>query len=310
MSSYAQAGFVAPSPMINPAPYLPSTSNKRQRPASAESGQALYPPSAGVRLAPKPSFAVGPSRPQGSSHPPSPLDNPPVTGSDANPRKKRGRPSKKDVEERRAAAEKLAMERAPTAQMMQQAHGSPMMNTQRPIGPYPPQASFTGPRESPAETSAPQSPHLAGITATPRNTNQPEGDVNSSSSSSKKKRGRPPKGIDIEATIPAPSFSASGASSVGAYGSPPQSGMSLGSISRRLSVSTRSQGGATAGPVQQEQGTQQGIGEDSGSGQQQQNRQPRSWNDTVMGNSSNNPNLRQPPQQQEQQQHHQHQQQP
>lgn len=292
MSSYAQPGFAAPSPMINPAPYLPSTSNKRQRPASAESGQILYPPSTGIRLAPKPSFAVqGPSRPQGGSHPPSPLDNPPATGSDHNPtRKKRGRPSKKDVEERRAQAEKLARELAPTAQMMQPNYGSPVMSTQPPFGPFSVQPPLTGPREGPAETSASQSPHLAGITATPRNAHQPEGDVGSSSSSSKKKRGRPPK-VDTEA-IPAPTFSASGASSAGAYGSPPQSGVSIGSISRRLSVSTRSQGGTTAGPVQQEQGAQQVIVEDLG---QQQNRQPRSWNDTVMGNSSINPNLRQPP---------------
>ncbi|KAE9979066.1 hypothetical protein EG328_001098 [Venturia inaequalis] len=296
MSGYAPPGYAAPSPMINPAPYLPSTSNKRQRPASAESGQALYPPSAGIRLAPKPSFAIGPSRPQGGSHPPSPLDNPPATGSDPNPRKKRGRPSKKDVEERRAAAEKLAMERAPIAQLMHQTHGSPMLSTQPSIGPYPPQASYTGPRQGRAETSAPQSPHLAGITATPRNTNQSEGDVNSSSSSSKKKRGRPPKGIDTEAAISAPTFSASGASSAGAYGSPPQSGVPLGSIPRRLSVSTRSQGGTTAGSVQQGQGAQQAISEDLGL---QQNRQPRSWNDTVMGNSSNTPILRQMPQQQQ-----------
>ncbi|TID20130.1 hypothetical protein E2P81_ATG07436 [Venturia nashicola] len=307
VSGYAQPGFAAPSPMINPAPYLPSASNKRQRPASAESAQALYPPSAGIRLAPKPSFAVGPSRPQGGSHPPSPLDNPPTTGSDPNPRKKRGRPSKKDVEERRAAAEKLAMERAPMAQLMQQMHGSPMMNTQPSIGPYPAQASYTGPREGPADTSASQSPLPAGVTATPRNTNQAECDVASSSSSSKKKRGRPLKVIDTGAVLPAPSFSTSGASSAGAYGSPPQSGVSVGSISRRLSVSTRSQGGTTAGPVQQEQGVQEPSGKDLG---QQQKRQPRSWNDTVMGNSSNNANLRQPPQQESPQQQQQQQQQP
>lgn len=297
MSGYPP-GFAVPSPMINPTPYLPS--NKRQRPASVESGQALYPPSTGIRLAPKPTFAVGPSRPQGGSHPPSPLDNPPASGSDHNPtRKKRGRPSKKDMEERKALAERLAMERAPTAQMMQPTYGSPIMHTQAPFGPFPPQAPHTGPREALADTSAPQSPHLAGITATPRNTHQPEGDVNSSSSSSKKKRGRPPK-VDTEA-IPPPTFSASGASSAGAYGSPPQSGVSVGSIPRPLSVSTRSQGGTTAGPVQQEQGAQQAIGEDLG---QQQNRQPRSWNDTVMGNSSINPNSRQPlpPQHQQQQQ--------
>ncbi|QDS76801.1 hypothetical protein FKW77_002475 [Venturia effusa] len=266
--------------MINPAPYLPS--NKRQRPATQEAGQALYATSAGPRLAPKPSFPAGASRPHGGTHPPSPLDNPTASGSDPNPtRKKRGRPSKKDVEERRAKAERLAMERAPTAHMMQPSFGSPVMNTQPPFAPFVQQSSHIAPPEGLAESSASHSPSLAIITATPRNTHQPESDVNSSSSSGKKKRGRPPK-VDTE-TIPAPTFSTSGAPSAGPYGSPPQTGASVGTIARPLSVSTRSQGATSAGPAQQEQGAQKAIGEELGP---QQNRQPRSWNDTVMGDSS------------------------
>jgi hypothetical protein len=268
--------------LLYPAPHLPSGS--RKRPASVESGPVW---SGGPRLAPKPTqaatFAVGTNRPQIGSHPQSPLDNPPATGEHP-ARKKRGRPSKKDMEERKAQLERQNMERVPTAQMLQQTYGSPQTVTQPGFAQFPSQPAHPGPREAPTETSAPQSPQFADVTATPRNTHQPEGDVNSSSSSSKKKRGRPPK-VDTDA-IPAPTFSAS-ASSAGAYGSPPQSGVSVGSISRRLSVSTRSQG-TTAGPVQQEQGAQQITGEDL---VQQQNRQSRSWNDTVMGSS--NPNLRQ-----------------
>jgi hypothetical protein len=271
--------------MSFPTPNLPSASS-RKRPASQESTPALY--GGGQRIAPKPTtagFATGPNRQQG--HPPSPLiEHPPATGSEHPARKKRGRPSKKDVEERQAAqAARQQQERAAAAPLMQPSYGSPVMSQQPLFGQFPHQTAPLSGREAPTETSASQSPQIPDVTATPRNTHQPEGDVNSSSSSSKKKRGRPPK-VDTDA-IPPPTFSTSGASSAGAYGSPPQSGVSVGPISRRLSVSTRSQG-TTAGPIQQEQGVQQTMGGDM----QQQGRQPMSWNDTVMGSSSN-PNSRQ-----------------
>jgi hypothetical protein len=266
-------------PMSFPAPIVPS----RKRSAPAEGGPALY---GGRNLMPKPTTTLptDPNRLQSGTQPHSPLiDLPQATGSEHPVRKKRGRPRKADVEERKAQLERQNLERVTATQMPQQTYASPSMATQSPFAAHPPETAHPGPREAPTETSTPQSPQFADVTSTPRNTQQPEGDVNSSSSSSKKKRGRPPK-VDTEG-IPPPTFSTS-ASSAGAYGSPPQSGVSVGSVpGRRLSVSTRSQG---AGPFQQEQGTQEATTEDL---RQQPNRQPRSWNDTVMGSS--NPNLRQ-----------------
>lgn len=272
-------------PLSYPTPIVPPS---RKRSAPAEGIQSSY---GGRPLMAKPSTAsTDPSRPQAGAHPHSPMiEMPQPTGGEHPVRKKRGRPRKAEVEERKVQAERLHQERI-ASQIQPSSYASPSMAMQSPFASFAPQPVHPGSREAPVATSAPESPQLGDVTSTPRNTQQPEGDVNSSSSSSKKKRGRPPK-VDTEA-IPPPTFSAS-ASSAAAYGSPPQSGVPSGSISRRLSVSTRSQG-TTAGPGQQELGVQQTIVEEVG---QQQNRQSRSWNDTVMGSSSssnNNPNLRQP----------------
>jgi hypothetical protein len=227
----------------------------------------------GRPLAPKQPATFPAERPGGlltghqPHHPLSPLGDPAPGLTE--PRKKRGRPTKKEQEERRAL-------HAARAQPVQ----SPAITSS-----FVPQLS-QGPPPTPLADSGPLSQTAA--TATPRPL-QPEGEHNSSSSSGKKRRGRPPKlpaPSDIE-PMPQPSFAAPSQQASSAYGSPPHSATHSAPLSasttreRRASVSTRSTGTAV-GPPQQEQ-----RAESEDSRRQPRGSSSRSYYDTVM-----NPNPR------------------
>jgi hypothetical protein len=251
-------------------PFLPPGGPSRKRSAPAD------PMAFGGRpLAPKqPStMPVDTGRSLTGHHPNSPLVD--LAPSLTEPRKKRGRPTKKEQEERRkqhaertAGASGLQLQpqpsQGPQSPLVTSPYAQPPPPALPPSGDVPPEGFGSGP------------PRLATM-STPLAV-QPDIEHNSSSSSGKKKRGRPPKLSDPSDLEPMqqPSFT----SSASAYGSPPQSASVR---ARRASVSTRSQG-LTPGPSQAEPGTQAGATEEA----RPQNRQ-RTWNDTVMGTSNPHP---------------------
>jgi hypothetical protein len=256
-----------------PTSFVPTSAPpNRKRSAPAETSTPM-----GRPLAPKQPATFPTDRPGGlltghqAHHPQSPLGEPAPGLTE--PRKKRGRPTKKEQEERRAI-------HAARAQSLQ----SPAL-----LSPFGPQLSRVQPSAT-VESDFPSaglSLSQTSILATPR-TLPPEGEHNSSSSSGKKRRGRPPKlpaPSDME-PLAQPSFAAPSQQASSAYGSPPHSATHSASVSasttreRRASISTRS-AGTTAGPPPQEQREQS-----EESRRQPRGSQPRSWNDTVMGASN------------------------
>lgn len=182
----------------------------------------------------------------------------------AEPRKKRGRPTKKEQEERRRIHAQRN-QTLPSPGPLRSAFGPTLPASIGPQAPTDPGApSVGGPSASTALVTTPR--------ALP-----PETETHSSSSSGKKRRGRPPKPLGTsEEPLQQPAFSALGQSASSAYSSPPHSAP-ISARERRSSISTRSTG-TPAGPLSLQQ--------DQRAESEEARRRQRSWNDTVMGHSN------------------------
>ncbi|KAF2428110.1 hypothetical protein EJ08DRAFT_329832 [Tothia fuscella] len=241
-----------------------TSSQGPNRKRSAPPDQAI-----GRPLAPKqPATFAGETRgflSQSTLQPMSPLGEPAPGLSE--PRKKRGRPTKKEQEERRKQHEERNRPNIHSP--------NPLLS---PFGAGGPQTAHRIPIDiGPSGHSTLPLVPMPLMTATPR-TLPPDPDNHSSSSSGKKRRGRPKAIGTLEEPLQPPAFATMGQTASSAYSSPPHSAP-ISARERRSSVSTRSAGAPVRPPQQEQRADSEDV----------RQARPRTWNDTVMGQSSTNP---------------------